>query len=147
MKKSFWKEKKLEQMTPHEWELLCDGCGRCCLEKLEDEDTGEVFYTSVSCCFLDTWTCKCICYDERYKKTQDCLEMTPEEIGTLEWLPRTCAYRLIHEGKDLYNWHPLISGDPETVHDAGISVRHKVISAKHVSPEQLEAYILDIDTL
>lgn len=147
MKKPFWKEKKTEQMTPQEWESLCDGCGRCCLEKLEDEETGEVAYTSVACRFLDTWTCRCTCYNDRYNQMPDCLEMTPQNIGMFEWLPRTCAYRLVNEGRDLCSWHPLITGDPDSVHDAGISVRHKVISAKHVSPDQLEAYILDINTI
>ncbi len=145
MGKLFWKEKKLLEMTTQEWESLCDGCGRCCLEKLEDPDTGEVFYTSVTCQFLDTWACRCICYKERNILMPDCLEMMPGEISAIQWLPKTCAYRRIHEGHDLSWWHPLVSGDAETVHKAGISVRHKVISATHVLPDQLEAYILDTE--
>ncbi len=145
MKKPFWKEKTLIEMTKQEWESLCDGCGRCCLEKLEDSETREVFYTSVTCKLFDTWACRCICYKERNILMPDCLEMIPSEIGTIQWLPKTCAYRRIYEGHDLFWWHPLVSGDAETVHKAGISVRNKVISANQVLPDQLDAYILDTE--
>jgi hypothetical protein len=142
-KKPFWERKSLEQMTREEWELLCDGCGRCCLEKLKDEDTGKVFYTSVACRYLDTWTCKCGPYDERESFVPDCLVIKPEMIRTIDWLPVTCAYRRIIEGKGLEWWHPLVSGDVDTVHQAGISIREKVISAAYVAEEDLDAYIID----
>ncbi len=142
-KKPFWERKSLEQMTTEEWELLCDGCGRCCLEKLIDEDTGKVFYTSVACRHLDTWTCKCALYEERKSVVPDCLVIKPEMIRTLDWLPAACAYRRIMEGRGLEWWHPLVSGDADTVHQAGISIRAKVISATYVSEDDLDAYIID----
>ena len=130
-------------MTTREWDSLCDGCGRCCLEKLEDEDTGEVFYTSVACRFLDLQTCRCTVYEKRATRAPECLFLTPEKTTEIAWLPATCAYRLLAEGKNLQWWHPLVSGDPETVHQAGISVRDKIISPRHIDPRQLDAYIID----
>lgn len=144
-KKPFWERKSLEQMTMEEWELLCDGCGRCCLEKLIDEDTGKVFYTSVACRHLDTWTCKCVLYEERESVVPDCLVIKPEMIRTLDWLPAACAYRRIMEGRGLEWWHPLVSGDADTVHQAGVSIREKVISAAYVSEDDLDAYIIDLE--
>ena len=141
--KPFWEEKTLEQMTHAEWELLCDGCGRCCLEKLEYEDTGEVCYTSVACQYLDVWTCRCKDYEGRKKNIPDCLSINPKKIRKIKWLPRTCAYRRILEGKGLEAWHPLKSGDHESVHQAGISVRNKVVSASLIKEDDLEAYIVD----
>ena len=123
----FWRAKTLEAMTPDEWESLCDGCGRCCLAKLEDEETGEVAYTDVACRLLDIGTCRCINYDERTRYVPDCIVLTPETIAAIGWMPSTCAYRLIKEGKDLPAWHPLVSGDPDAVHRAGISVRGRVV--------------------
>jgi uncharacterized protein len=122
----FWKTKSLTEMIPSEWESLCDGCGKCCLSKLEDEDTGEIHWTSVACRLFDSGACKCRDYSNRTKKVHDCVQLTPENVGTISWLPATCAYRLVNEGKDLFDWHPLISGSPNTVHEAGISVRGKV---------------------
>jgi uncharacterized protein len=122
----FWKTKTLSQMSRAEWESLCDGCGRCCLVKLEDEDTGDILYTDVGCTLLDGQACRCRDYQSRQAKVPDCVRLTPEAVRTLPWLPRTCAYRLIGEGKDLYWWHPLVSGDPDSVHAAGISVRDRV---------------------
>jgi uncharacterized protein len=122
----FWRLKSLEAMSPDEWESLCDGCGRCCLVKLEDEDTGDILYTDVGCTLLDGQACRCRDYQSRQAKVPDCVRLTPEAVRTLPWLPRTCAYRLIGEGKDLYWWHPLVSGDPDSVHAAGISVRDRV---------------------
>jgi len=124
---------------------LCDGCARCCLEKLKDNDTGRVFYTSVACRFLDTWTCGCTCYAERSKKAPDCIVMAPGMPEKIKWLPATCAYRVLAEGGDLAWWHPLVSGRTEAVHEAGISVRQKVVSGTHVQADQLEAYILDTE--
>ena len=142
-KKKFWKTKPLEKMTAAEWESLCDGCGRCCLEKLEDQDTGEVFYTSVACRFMDIQTCRCSVYEKRAALAPECLFLTPEKVRAIAWLPVTCAYRLLAEGKELRWWHPLVSGDPDTVHRAGISVRDKIISARHADPDHLDAYIID----
>jgi hypothetical protein len=122
----FWRSKPLEAMTDREWESLCDGCGRCCLVKLEDEDTGEIAYTDVGCTLLDSDTCRCRDYENRQALVPDCVRLTPATVRMLSWLPPTCAYRLLAEGRDLYWWHPLVSGDPETVHTAGISVRDRV---------------------
>jgi uncharacterized cysteine cluster protein YcgN (CxxCxxCC family) len=110
-------------MTPEEWESLCDGCGQCCMYKIEDEDTGELFNTSVCCHLFDPETGRCSDYAGRKQKVPDCQILTPERVAALGWLPQTCAYRLIHEGRQLYPWHPLRSGDPESVHRAGVSVR------------------------
>jgi len=121
----FWKTKSLAAMTETEWENLCDGCGKCCLVGLEDEDTGEIYLTDVACKLLDGQTCRCRDYPNRKQFVPDCVKLTPENVPTLSWLPRTCAYRLVHEGRDLFPWHPLISGDPESVHAANVSVRGK----------------------
>ena len=122
----FWRAKTLAQMNAREWESLCDGCGRCCLVKLEDEETGTIHPTDVACTLLDEDACRCRDYGNRQAKVPDCLRLTPETVPALSWLPPTCAYRLLAEGRDLYWWHPLVSGDPETVHVAGISVRGRV---------------------
>lgn len=122
----FWKTKTLAEMSPSEWESLCDGCGKCCLSKLEDEDSGEIHWTSVACRLFDAGACSCRDYPNRTKKVHDCIQLTPENVGTISWLPTTCGYRLINEGRDLFDWHPLISGDRNTVHSAGISIRGKV---------------------
>ena len=143
--KAFWKNRTLEQLTREEWEQICDGCGRCCLEKLEDQDTGQVYYTSVACEYLDTWTCRCREYENRTQNIPDCLVIHPRNIRKFSWLPKTCAYRMLLEGQPLEDWHPIVSGDRETVHHAGISVREKVISAAYVHPDDLEAYIIDTD--
>src|SRR5256714_8728243 len=119
----FWKTKTLDEMSGAEWESLCDGCGRCCLEKLEDEDNGKIYFTHISCRLLETNLCSCKDYANRHEKVPDCVRLTPQNVRTLNWLPPSCGYRLVAEGKDLYWWHPLISGDPDTVHEAGVSVR------------------------
>ena len=136
-KEPFWKVKPLNRMTSDEWESLCDGCGICCLEKEEDEDTGKIETTSVSCSFLDIDTCHCMIYHERLSLNPECLSLTPETIKDLNWLPMTCAYRCVAEGRDLEWWHPLVSGDPETVHRAGVSIRGKVVSGSHVHPDEI----------
>jgi uncharacterized cysteine cluster protein YcgN (CxxCxxCC family) len=122
----FWKRKSLEEMTAPEWESLCDGCARCCLVKLEDEDTGMIYPTDVGCALLDGGSCRCRSYADRQEKVGDCVRLTPQTIRELSWLPPTCAYRLLAQGRDLYWWHPLVSGDPESVHAAGVSVRGRV---------------------
>jgi uncharacterized cysteine cluster protein YcgN (CxxCxxCC family) len=126
----FWKTKSLEEMTVVEWESLCDGCARCCLVKLEDEDTGEIHFTDVGCALLDAKTCRCRDYRRRSRRIPDCVRLTPAIVRKLSWLPVTCAYRLVAQGKDLPDWHPLVSGSPESVHEASVSVRNRVYAAE-----------------
>jgi uncharacterized cysteine cluster protein YcgN (CxxCxxCC family) len=118
----FWRSKRLDEMNSVEWESLCDGCALCCLHKLEDEETQEVFYTSVVCHLLDFETCRCTKYEERCSLVPACVKLRPEDVDSFHWLPPTCAYRLVHEGKDLPDWHPLISGEQKTVIESGASV-------------------------
>lgn len=141
----FWQRKALSEMTPLEWESLCDGCARCCLQKLEDIDTGELAYTAVVCRYLDQEKCQCTCYHQRKTLVPTCLALTTELLTpeNLAWFPSTCAYRLLAENKPLYWWHPLISGDPESVYHAGVSVRYRVISEEQVHEDDLEDYIVD----
>jgi uncharacterized cysteine cluster protein YcgN (CxxCxxCC family) len=122
----FWRRKRLDEMTRAEWESLCDGCARCCLLKLEDIETGEIAYTDIACRLLDCHACRCTDYKARQKHVPDCIALEPAKVPDMGWLPSTCAYRLIAEGRALYPWHPLVSGDPESVHKAGISVRGRV---------------------
>jgi len=139
---AFWQRKTLAEMTRAEWESLCDGCGRCCLLKLEDAETGEIAYTDVACRLLDLGTCRCGDYPNRQRHVPDCVILRPDNLESLTWMPSTCAYRLLHEGQDLYWWHPLISGDPETVVAAGISVRERVVSERRVKDSELEDHIV-----
>lgn len=124
----FWRVKALDEMNRAEWESLCDGCGRCCLNKLEDSDTGEIAWTDVACRLLDGGSCRCKDYAGRQQEVPDCIPLTPETVRTLTWLPPTCGYRLVAEGRDLYWWHPLVSGEADSVHQAGISVRGRTVS-------------------
>ena len=123
----FWKKKSLSQMSEREWEALCDGCARCCLLKLEDVDTRKIAYTDIACKLLDSGTCRCTDYKNRQHTVPDCITLSTKNVKSLNWMPTTCAYRLIAEEKKLEWWHPLVSGDPNTVHQAGISVRGRVI--------------------
>lgn len=139
----FWKKKTLDQMDKREWESLCDGCGRCCLNKLEFQDTMEIHFTNVVCKLLDSDSCRCKDYPNRKKKVSDCIQLSPKVLESLSCMPDTCAYRLLYEGKDLKWWHPLISGTSQSVHESGISVRSKTISEEHVADEDLDEYIID----
>ncbi len=129
----FWKNKNLKEMNIQEWEALCDGCAKCCLEKLEDEDTKEIAYTNVACRLLDIETCRCSDYKRRQKLVYSCVKLTPQKVAELPWLPSTCAYRLLHEGKDLPDWHPLITKDSDSCKKAGMSCHGKIISEKIVT--------------
>ena len=137
--KPFWETTRLQDMSAAEWESLCDGCGRCCLVKLEDaDDASRTFYTNVGCRLLDPDTCHCTDYQHRAEKVADCVQLTPRNINRISWLPPTCAYRLLAAGRDLYWWHPLVSGDASSVHAAGISVRGKTVSEEGLPLEALE---------
>jgi len=139
----FWKMIPMEQMSARQWESLCDGCGRCCLNKLEDWDTGEIAWTKIACRLLDRHSCRCRDYDNRQDIVPDCIALTPETVRQLSWLPPTCGYRLIRDGLDLYWWHPLVSGDPHTVHEAGISVRGRTVAEDGVPVDDYEDYIVE----
>lgn len=138
----FWRYKRLAELSDEEWESLCDGCGQCCLLKLEEEETGELFHTRLACRLLDIGACRCTDYARRHARVPDCAEITPDTVPALAWLPSTCAYRLVADGRDLYWWHPLVSGDPASVHQAGISVRGWARSETGVAEEQIERYVI-----
>lgn len=141
--KPFWREKPLAAMNSQEWESLCDGCGRCCLNKLEDWDSGEIAWTNVGCQLLDGHACRCRDYENRQATVPDCVALDAAKVRELTWLPPTCAYRLVGEGRDLYWWHHLVSGDRETVHDAGISVRDRTVSEVGMELEDYEEYVTE----
>jgi len=143
--KPFWKTKSLAEMTEKEWESLCDGCARCCLIKLEDIDTGEIATTNVACKLLNIGKCRCKDYANRSIRVPDCHTLTPKLIGDLAWLPETCAYRILDKGGELAWWHPLVSGDPNTVHEAGISVRSYAISESRVPEDKWGEHIMAIE--
>ena len=128
MTDEFWKRKSLSDMSQDEWESLCDGCALCCLQKLQDEDTGDIYYTDIACKLLDLEACRCTNYAARARLVSSCLVLTADEPETFKWLPRSCAYRRLSEGLGLPEWHPLISGDPDSVHAAGISAKGKAVS-------------------
>ena len=141
MEKPFWQAKRLEQMSEAEWESLCDGCGRCCLHKLRDEVTEALSFTNVACHMLDLGTCTCSDYARRQDKVPDCVSLTPAVLDEIDWLPPSCAYRRLSEGRSLAWWHPLVSGDPATVHSAGISVLGRAICERESGP--LEHHLVD----
>ena len=129
-------------MSSIEWESLCDGCAKCCLHKLEDEDTGDIFFTNVACQLLDLESCQCRDYENRLAKVPDCLKLTPENLSQQDWLPKTCTYRLLHEGKPLPSWHHLVSGNEQSVHLSGMSVRGRVVTEQSVQPDDMEDHIV-----
>ena len=143
LRKGFWKHKKLTDFSLEEWEALCDGCGICCLYKIEDIDTGEVEMTNVVCRFLDMENIHCQLYDERHSAMPSCIKLTPSKVESLKWLPETCAYVLIMRGQPLPDWHPLESGDPNSIHKRGISVKDKVIRETEVNLDHLEDHVID----
>jgi len=126
----FWRTKTLDAMSRAEWESLCDGCGRCCLHKLRDADSDRLAYTEVACRLLDLESCRCKDYANRQRRVPDCVRLTPSRLKKIDWLPPTCAYRLVAEGRDLPWWHPLVSGDPDTVRQAGISIRGRAVAER-----------------
>lgn len=138
----FWKDKSLHEMTQQEWESLCDGCAKCCLVKLQDDETEEIAYTSVGCQYLDAGTCQCTQYGLRKELVSGCISLQPDMVDQFNWLPDTCAYRLASEGNDLPVWHHLVSGDRDTVHQSGNSVQDKIHSEADIDPDDLEDYIV-----
>ncbi len=138
---SFWKTKKLPEMTTEEWESLCDNCGKCCLHKLEDEDTGEIVFTSVACKLINLNTCRCTRYNERTRLVPECLNLKQYDFTQYHWLPSTCAYRLLNDGKELPKWHPLISGNTSSVKKAGVSIRRYAI--RESIGMDLEDYVIE----
>lgn len=138
----FWRRKRLAEMSRAEWEALCDGCGKCCLHKLEDADSGEVHPTNLACRLLDLGSCRCIRYEKRKRLVPDCIVLSPRNVTRLSWMPSTCAYRLVAEGRELPWWHHLVCGDPEEVHRVGASVRGRAVSERHARAP-LEDFVLE----
>lgn len=143
----FWEKYPMDRLSQVEWEALCDGCGKCCLNKLEDEETGEVALTRIACRLLDDSSCLCGQYATRHQFVPECIVLTPKNMDkNAYWMPETCAYKLLWQGKRLYDWHPLISGDPQSVHDAGVSVQGITIPEFEVPDEDWEDYIIEEPT-
>ncbi|ATX82698.1 hypothetical protein Ga0123462_1855 [Mariprofundus ferrinatatus] len=143
----FWKEKTLSEMNSEEWESLCDGCGRCCVWKFEDEDSGEVLYTDIRCRLFNDSTCRCTDYANRTALIPECINIRKLSDAHYAWLPESCAYRLLHEGKPLFEWHHLISGSRNSVHEAGISLHKKTICGENFTEEDIVRHIIDPDEI
>lgn len=141
MDNDFWRHKSLSEMSREEWESICDGCAKCCLEKIEDDDTGEIFYTDVACRLLDVESCRCSNYSHRQLFVADCVSLRPGNVLELPWIPPSCAYRRLAEGRGLAPWHPLVCNDPEAVHQAGVSVRGRAVPQALAG--DLEDHIVD----
>ncbi|SEL14770.1 YcgN family cysteine cluster protein [Roseovarius nanhaiticus] len=143
----YWEDTPLTRMTRDEWEALCDGCGKCCMNKLEDEDTGEVVLTRVACRLFDDTTCQCSQYPIRHQFVPECIVLKPTNMdANLYWMPETCAYKLLWQGKPLFDWHPLISGDPQTVHDAGVSMQSRTVPEFEIHEDDWEDHIIEEPT-
>lgn len=140
---AFWEDIPLQKLTAQQWESLCDGCARCCLQKLEDECSGQLHYTRMACRYLDSDNCQCMDYANRLSLVPNCVQLTADKLAGIDWLPTTCSYRLVKEGQDLPPWHHLQSGSSETVHQAGISVRGKVISDEWIHPDEWQEHLID----
>ncbi|WP_120500448.1 YcgN family cysteine cluster protein [Roseovarius sp. EL26] len=140
----FWEKTPLNKMTPKEWEALCDGCGKCCMNKLEDEDTGEVALTRVACRLFDDSSCHCAQYPIRHQFIPECITLSPDNMEeNLYWMPETCAYKLLWKGEPLYNWHPLISGDPNAVHTAGVSMQDRTVPEFEIDEDDWEDHVIE----
>tara|TARA_R110002072_G_scaffold24747_3_gene83680 strand:+ start:17471 stop:17932 length:462 start_codon:yes stop_codon:yes gene_type:complete len=141
----FWQTKPLQEMSQQEWESLCDGCGLCCLQKLQDEDTDEIFFTRVSCQFLDCQSCRCKVYANRFEYLPECLNLTLDNLeSTLPWLPSSCAYKLVYEGQALPEWHHLNSKNKNTIHSLNLSIKNKVVNELDVDEDDWQDYIIDL---
>lgn len=144
LRNRYWEDTHLTRMTRPEWEALCDGCGKCCMNKLEDEDTGEVVMTRVACRLFDDISCRCAQYPIRHQFVPECIVLKPTNMdANLYWMPETCAYKLLWQGKKLYDWHPLISGDPQSVHDAGVSMQSRTIPEFEVDEDEWEDHVIE----
>ena len=144
LRKNFWEKVPLTKMSRPEWEALCDGCGKCCLNKLEDEDTGQVALTNVACRLLDDQTCQCSQYPIRHNFVPECIVLSPDNMEqNLYWMPETCAYKLLWNGRPLPEWHPLKTGDPESVHKAGVSMRGRTVPEFEVDDDEWEDHIIE----
>lgn len=139
----YWMVKTLPEMTQEEWESLCDGCGKCCLQKLEDEDTGDLYYTNIACEYIDHQSCRCTSYETRKSKVESCVKLSLTRLDEFAWLPSSCAYRLLLEGQPLPEWHPLITGRAESVHEAGQSIKHKAVCERDVPEDEWEDHIIE----
>ena len=147
LRPDFWKTTPLERMTQNEWEALCDGCGKCCMNKLEDEDSGEVVLTRIACRLFDDTTCHCSQYPIRHQFVPECISLSPQNLDShLYWMPDTCAYKLLHRGKPLYDWHPLVSGDPQSVQDARVSMQSRTLPEFEISEDDWEDHIIEEPT-
>jgi uncharacterized cysteine cluster protein YcgN (CxxCxxCC family) len=144
LRNRYWETVPLKKMTAPEWEALCDGCGKCCLNKIEYEGTGEVEFTRVACRLLDGMTCRCSSYDNRHQFVPECVRLSPKTIAKVAyWLPKTCAYKLLHDGEPLPDWHPLVTGDPDSTHKAGMSVKGWTVPETEVDEEDWDQYVIE----